>query len=297
MVLKRVLSVCVLVLAPSVLFAAADKQEWVVSNENVQVSEAELRTITRALLQTGQIPAGQLSAAHVDKAAKDYMLYKTLAEKAQAQGLEKAPEVQKLIEMNRDRLLGNVYLDHYLDNLELPDFASVALENYTVNKKQFELPATVKAQHILISFGEDEQQAKQQALEVRAKVLDGKQSFAELAKEYSTDPSAQSNGGDLGYFDKSKMVPPFAEAAFALKAGEVSQPVKTQFGWHIIQTLEHKAGRLRPFSEVKEQLINNAEQTFKRNARGDKLHETLYTPSLQVNEELIEKIANELSNK
>jgi peptidyl-prolyl cis-trans isomerase C len=294
MVLKRVLSVCVLLVAPNVLFAAADKQDWVVSNEAVQVSEAELRTITRALLQTGQIPTGQLSAAHVDKAAKDYLLYKALAEKAQEQGLEQAPEVQKLIEMGQQRLLGNVYLDHYLDNLVLPDFESVALENYTVNKRQFEQAATVKAQHILIGFEGDEEQAKQKALEVRAKVLDGKQSFAEPAKEYSVDPSAKSNGGDLGFFEKSKMVPPFAEAAFALKAGEVSQPVKTRFGWHIIQTLEHKAGSLRPFSEVKQQLIDSATQTYKHNARNDMLYNTIYTPELEVDEALIEKIANEL---
>ena len=294
MVLKRVLSVCVLLLAPNVLFAAADKQDWVVSNEAVQVSEAELRTITRALLQTGQIPAGQLSAAHVDKAAKDYLLYKALAEKAQEQGLEQTPEVQKPIEMGQQRLLGNVYLDHYLDNLVLPDFESVAQENYTVNKRQFEQAATVKAQHILIGFEGDEEQAKQKALEVRAKVLDGKQSFAELAKEYSVDPSAQSNGGDLGFFEKSKMVPPFAEAAFALKAGEVSQPVKTRFGWHIIQTLEHKAGSLRPFSEVKQQLIDSATQTYKHNARSDMLYNTIYTPELEVDEALIETIANEL---
>ncbi len=297
MVFKRVLSVCVFMLAPSVLFAAADKQDWVVNNEAVQVSEAELRTITRALIQTGQIPAGKLSVAYVEKAAKDFMLYKALAAQAQELGLDQTVEVQKLLEMSQQRLLGNIFLDDYLDKIELPDFESVALENYTVNKKQFEQPETVKAQHILISFGDDEQKSRQLAQDIRAKVLEAKQSFAELAKEYSADPSAQSNGGDLGFFDKKSMVSEFSNVAFSLKAGEVSEPVKTQFGWHIIQVLEHQAARVRPFSEVKEPLVKNAEQTFKRNVRGDKLNETVYTPNLQVNEELIEKIANELLNE
>ena len=294
MVFKRVLSVGLLVLAPNVLFAAADQQDWVVSNEAVQVSEAELRTITKALLQTRQIPADQLSVEHVDKAAKDFMLYKALAAQARKLGLDQTPEVQKLIEMNQQRLLSNIYLDDYLGKAKLPNFEKVALENYAVNKKQFEQAEAVKAQHILIGFDGDEEKSKQLAQEIKAKVLAAKQSFAELAKEYSVDPSAQSNGGDLGFFEKKAMVPEFSEVAFALKKGEVSEPVKSQFGWHIIQVLERKDARIRPFSEVKEQLVRDAEQTFKRNARGDKLYKTVYTPDLQVNQELIEKIANDL---
>lgn len=294
MVFKRVLSVGLLVLAPNLLFAAADQQGWVVSNEAVQVSEAELRTITKALLQTRQIPAEQLSVEHVDKAAKDFMLYKALAAQAQKLGLDQTPEVQKLIEMNQQRLLSNIYLDDYLDKVKLPDFEKVALENYTVNKKQFEQAQTVKAQHILIDFDGDEKKSKQLAQEVKAKVLAAKQSFAELAKEYSVDPSAQSNGGDLGFFEKKAMVPEFSAVAFALKVGEVSEPVKSNFGWHIIQVLERKEARLRPFSEVKEKLMSDAELTFKRNARGDLLYNTVYTPDLQVNQQLLEKITSEL---
>ena len=294
MVFKRVLSVGLLVLAPNLLFAAADQQGWLLSNEAVQVSEAELRTITKALLQTRQIPAEQLSVEHVDKAAKDFMLYKALAAQAQKLGLDQTPEVQKLIEMNQQRLLSNIYLDDYLDKVKLPDFEKVALENYTVNKKQFEQAQTVKAQHILIDFDGDEKKSKQLAQEVKAKVLAAKQSFAELAKEYSVDPSAQSNGGDLGFFEKKAMVPEFSAVAFALKVGEVSEPVKSNFGWHIIQVLERKEARLRPFSEVKEKLMSDAELTFKRNARGDLLYNTVYTPDLQVNQQLLEKITSEL---
>ena len=232
---KRVLTLCVFAVLPSFALAASTASSYVVENELVQVSEAELRTITQALLQTGQIPADRLSAAYVEKAAKDFMLYKALAAQAQEQGLDKSPEAQKLIEMNQQRVLGNLLLMDYVENVELPDFDKVALENYTVNKKQFEQPETVKAQHILIDFEGDEAAALQRAQDVRAQVLAGKKSFAELAKEHSSDPSAQSNGGDLGFFEKKTMVPEFAQVAFTLKKGDVSQPVKTQFGWHLVQ--------------------------------------------------------------
>lgn len=291
---KRILAVCICAMAPSLVLAAAEQDPVVVGNQELQVKAAELRTITQGLLKTGQIPADQLSAAHVENAAKDYLLYKVLAAQAQEQGLDQAPDVRKLLDMNQQRILGNIYLVDYLDNLELPDFASAAEENYKVNKQQFARPATVRAQHILIAFDGDEEQSKKQAQAVREKVVAGQQSFAELAKEYSTDPSAQNNGGDLGFFDNKTMVAEFTEAAFALAEEAVSEPVKTQFGWHIIQVLEKKPASVRPFAEVKENLINAAEQTFKRNARNKKIAELVDTQSLTVDEELLEKIANEL---
>ncbi|MDY0205300.1 MAG: peptidylprolyl isomerase [Pseudomonas sp.] len=294
---KRILTLCVFAMVPSFTMAASPAQSYVVENELVQVSEAELRTITQALLQTGQIPADKLSAAHVEKAAKDFMLYKALAGQAQAQGLDQSPEAQKLVEMMQQRMLGNLYLKDYVEHVALPDFNKVALENYIVNKKQFEQAETVKAQHILIGFEGDEAAALQRAKDVRAQVLAGKQTFAELAKEHSSDPSAKSNGGDLGFFDNKAMVPEFSKVAFALKAGEVSDPVKSQFGWHVIQVLEKKPSRFQPFAEVEEQLVDTATQTFKRNARAKKLEETVYSPGLKVDQAALEKIANDLLSK
>ncbi len=292
--LKRILTLCACVVSSSLVFAVADKEGWVVENEQVQVSEAELRTITQAIIQSGQLPADKLSAAHVEKAAKDFMLYKALAEQAQKQGLDKSIEVQKLLEMNQHRVLGSIYLTDYLDNLKLPDFETVAQEEYKLNKKKFERSETVKAQHILIAFDNDEEKSKLKAQDIREKVISAKQSFAELAKEYSTDSSVQRNGGDLGFFDKNTMVAEFTDAAFSLDIGAVSQPVKTQFGWHIIQVLDKQAPRIIPFAEVKEDLMKQIERKFKLDARGTKLNETVYTPGLKVNEELIEKISNDL---
>ena len=294
---KRVATLYIALLASSVAFAAVDQSDLAVENEAIQVSEAELRLITKALMRTGQIPQGKLSAAYVEKAGKDFMLYKALAADAQKLGLDKEPEVQKLLELNQQRVLGGLFLADYLDKLDLPDFESIALENYKLNKEQFVRPETVNAQHILIHFDGDEEKSKLLAQEVRGKVVQAKQSFADLAKEYSSDPSAKNNGGSLGFFDKTQMVPEFAEAAFALKVGDVSQPVKTQFGWHIIQVLDKKPAKTLAFSEVKDNLIRTAEQSFKQNARGKKLNETVYTPGLKVNEDLINKVTNDLLNE
>lgn len=102
----------------------------------------------------------------------------------------------------------------------------------------------VKASHILV---QDEKTAK----EVKAK-LDKGEDFAKLAKEYSQDPGSAEKGGDLGFFGPGKMVPEFEEAAYKLKKGEVSEPVKSSFGYHIIKVTDKK--ELKPFEEMKAEL-------------------------------------------
>ncbi|HWO98787.1 MAG TPA: peptidylprolyl isomerase [Bacillus sp. (in: firmicutes)] len=102
----------------------------------------------------------------------------------------------------------------------------------------------VKASHILVK---DEKTAK----EVKAK-LDKGEDFAKLAKEYSQDPGSAENGGDLGFFGPGKMVPEFEEAAYKLKKGEVSGPVKSSFGYHIIKVTDKK--ELESFEKMKPEL-------------------------------------------
>ena len=90
----------------------------------------------------------------------------------------------------------------------------------------------VKASHILLN-------SKSQADALRQKIVDGEISFADAAKKYSLCPS-RDDGGDLGFFPRGAMVPAFEKAAFALQIGEISQPVETRFGWHLILVTDKK---------------------------------------------------------
>ncbi|RYI25964.1 foldase [Bacillus infantis] len=112
------------------------------------------------------------------------------------------------------------------------------------NKDQFAQQEQVKASHILV---EDEATAK----EVKSK-LDKGEEFADLAKEYSTDASNAESGGELGYFGKGEMEAAFEEAAFALKANEISGPVKTDYGYHIIKVEDKKEAKEAVFEDSKE---------------------------------------------
>jgi len=123
---------------------------------------------------------------------------------------------------------------------------------------EFAVKEAVHARHILFRLPpgakpEDEQAIKARAEEVRAKIVEGS-NFADLAKEYSEDPGSKINGGDLGFFEKGKMVPQFEEAAFALKPKTVSEPVKTPFGYHLIYVEERREARESKLEDVKGQI-------------------------------------------
>ncbi len=126
---------------------------------------------------------------------------------------------------------------------------------YDSRKAQFTSAAQVKARHILFTASTDEEYAAalKKAQDLRAKLVKGLD-FAKAAEEYSQDPSAKGQGGELGWFDASKMVKEFSAVAFTLKKGEISEPVKTQFGYHLILVEDTKPAVTKSFDEVKAQL-------------------------------------------
>ncbi|MBU2534294.1 MAG: peptidylprolyl isomerase [Alphaproteobacteria bacterium] len=108
--------------------------------------------------------------------------------------------------------------------------------------------AQIRARHILVK-------TEEKAKEIYEMVAhDG--DFAELAKKHSTGPSGP-NGGDLGYFGEGQMVPEFSKAAFALKVGEVSLPVKTKFGWHLIKLEDRRESSFPPYEQLKDRIVDH----------------------------------------
>jgi len=126
---------------------------------------------------------------------------------------------------------------------------------YKQNLSQYQTPAQVRASHILLKTeGKDENAVKARAEEVLKQAKAPNADFAALAKKYSEDESNASNGGDLDYFGRGRMVPEFENAAFAMKAGEISDLVKTAFGFHIIKVVDNKPEATRPLAEVKTEI-------------------------------------------
>ena len=120
------------------------------------------------------------------------------------------------------------------------------------NKEDFAQEEQVKARHILVA-------TEKEAQEIKDKLAKG-EDFAALAKEYSTDDSTKNNGGQLGFFNRGDMVPEFEKAAFALAVGEISAPVKTEYGYHLIKVEEKKEAAAPNYekskADIKEYLFN-----------------------------------------
>lgn len=130
---------------------------------------------------------------------------------------------------------------------------------YDENPDRFRTAEQRRARHVLIAVDEDTGSGKAEKLagEVRDRVAKG-EDFAALAREYSDDPGSASAGGDLGWAGRGTYVPAFEEALFGLQVGATSDPVKTEFGYHVIQLLEARPGTQRSFEEVRGELIEEA---------------------------------------
>ncbi|RJF87976.1 peptidylprolyl isomerase [Oleomonas cavernae] len=167
---------------------------------------------------------------------------KIIALAAKKAGLETDPEVAAKVELLKERILEEVYVSRTIE---------AAINDATLKAKYDQILAQnppeeeVHARHILV---ESEEEAKKLKAE-----LDKGADFAELANKNSKD-SRDGSGGDLGYFTRDRMVPEFAEAAFAAEKGKVVGPIKTQFGWHLILVVDKRKAEPPPFDQVKAQL-------------------------------------------
>ncbi|GJD48927.1 putative parvulin-type peptidyl-prolyl cis-trans isomerase [Methylobacterium crusticola] len=190
-----------------------------------------------------------LSLPGVGDAQKQGLLVDYMVDlKLGAQAAEKAkvgenPDFTRKLAYFRDKLLLDEYLEREAKKAVTPA-AERALYDETV--KAMKPEEEVHARHILV---DNEADAKKIAARIK-----GGEDFSKVAAEVSKDPGSKAEGGDLGWFTKERMVAPFADAAFKLDAGKISDPVKTQFGWHVIRVEEKRTKPVPSFEEMKEQV-------------------------------------------
>jgi parvulin-like peptidyl-prolyl isomerase len=186
---------------------------------------------------------------------------------AYQQGFDEDPEIQRQIEMEKNKLL--------LDQL----YQQEIVDQITVSEAEIQdwydhMGEEIHAQHILVD-------AREAADSVRAELLAGAD-FRALAQARSQDPSATQNGGDLGWFGWGSMVAPFQEAAFALAPDALSEPVQTDFGWHVIQLLERRPVDRRPFDQVEAGIQNRLREVKTRELLSNYLAEVKERADLQI---------------
>lgn len=208
----------------------------------------------------------QSRTQNLEQQANNLLTRRILANQALAQGLEQDPTVQAALQVARDRVLSDFLLMR-TDEAARPSAAEVeglARNIYIAQPQRFEVGEQVQARHILIAAKDAAARAKAHQI---SKQLAAGADFAELAKEHSADTGSAQRGGDLGFFSKGRMVPEFEQTAFALKDGQISDPVESKFGLHIIQRTASKPAGKQSFEEVREELIKEVSDGLARNAR------------------------------
>lgn len=212
---------------------------------------------------------------------------------------ELTPDERWKVNASAERTLAQIQLDHQVAAQSAPDFVKAAQEFYRANPKQFVQQEQIHAQHVLITT---ERRSKEDALMLAKHVValanTAGRDFAKLAEEYTEDPSGKANGGDLGLFGRGAMVKPFEDAAFSLKkVGDVTGPVETQFGYHVIRLVERKPESTIPFEQVKDKLVRDETLKFKRAAIAREYERIGKLPGIEVDQAAISALVKPIEIK
>lgn len=237
--------------------AASNLQQEIVAR--VGDRAITLAEFNRMVPRDPKNPAARVAPAKKKAFLEQLVNQLLFLEQAKVLKLAERPEVAARIEDAAADVLVNEYVR--LEIGQVPRASEAQIKAYwKANPEQFKVPTQVRARHILIAGDKlDDAKARARADEIGAR-LKAKESFEALAAELSDDAATKTRGGDLGFFAAGKMAPEFEKAAFALKAGETSAPVKTTFGYHLIKVEERREGFVRSYDAVREMIANKLQQ-------------------------------------
>jgi peptidyl-prolyl cis-trans isomerase C len=236
------LALAAVLVAPAATLRAQDSDPVIARANGVDIHQSDLAFADEEI-------GSNVPAQMTPEQKREYLITYlsdviVLAQAAEQQQLGNKPDVQRQVTFERNKVLMEALLRNAGKAAQTDD-AMHKVYDEAVKKMTNE--EEVHARHILVP-------TEQEAKDIEAQ-LKGGADFAALAKEKSKDPGA-ANGGDLGYFTKDQMVPEFADAAFKLDKGQISDPVHTQFGWHIIKVEDKRIKPTPTFDQVKPQLEN-----------------------------------------
>ncbi len=200
--------------------------------------DRELKNLPEYLKSMAETPQGR------KEMLETMVIRELILQQASKDGIDKGADIEEKLQDLKKRLIVEAFLKKKVE-AESKVSDEDMQKFYQQNKEKFKSGDQIKASHILVK-------TEKEAKEILAQIKGGG-NFEELAKKSSVDSSA-TKGGDLGWFGKGSMVPAFEKAALALKEGQISEIVKSDFGFHIIKLTGKRAAGIRPFEEVKDQI-------------------------------------------
>ena len=285
-----------LVAADCIAQAKGAADEVLAENGLVKLTRADYET---DLLRIPPEMRGEFAASpkRLTTMLNTLLLEKTLAKDARDAGLDRDPEIVRRLALETDRflaqaLIGKIERDAADEfDAKQTELLATARETYLLNKEKYRQPEQISASHLLFDpakRGNDAALAL--AKEARAKLLAGA-TFATLAAELSDDATAKTNGGELGWFGPNKMDPAFSRAAFALKSpGDLSEPVQSSFGWHIIRLDGRRPPQDIPWEQARKLIMADLKLRYINDAREKRLNAIRNDPNMKVNQAAIDAL-------
>jgi peptidyl-prolyl cis-trans isomerase C len=279
--------------APAVAPAQANAQQ---NPDDVLAENAQTR-LTRADYDADiqRLPAEMRAEFASDKQRlatylTNLLVVKTLAADARKAGLENDPVLQRRVALEVDRALADMQLRRLEEaagkefDAKTAEYTLKAKELYLVDKNKYRMPEQINASQILFDLQHHTpEEALALAQETRKKLIAGAD-FNATAKELSDDPSAKSNGGQIGWFTRDRMDPSFSQAAFDMKnVGDISEPIKSRFGYHLIKLEGRKAAEVRPFEAVQPKIMADLRKRYVEAQRDARTAAIRLDPDLKVN--------------
>lgn len=259
------------ILAASVSWAQpAASGAVLVSGPGGQITSADLDLAVREMVPPERRAEFWKQPEAVSRLARSLYTQRALARTAEAEGVDKTAQAERYLRYTRERALTELLMQQRVAQATPTEQAQQAYvrSEYQAHPDKYTQPEQAHVRHILLRVAKDGSDAaavKTRIEALRSELLKGGD-FVEAAKKHSQDDGNASTGGDMGFITKGRMMEPFDAAAFSLKKpGQISEPVRTSFGYHLIQLVEHKARRPIPMADVqadiRAQLLNklNAE--------------------------------------
>ena len=213
-----------------------------------------------------------------------------LAADAREAGFEKNELVIERMKLAAQGELAAAWLQHYVASSPPADYEALAYEYYLLHKAEMLSEEKVDVTHILVSKDE---RSYEEALDIAngiyAQLQENPGAFVELVEKYSDDSSAASNKGSFKNVKRGDLVKPFENMAFSLQPGEISEPVMTQYGYHIIRLDAYTAPEVLPYEQVKQQLVEGEREQHENRIRNDYLSQ-LTSLGVEMSQENIEEM-------
>ncbi len=243
--------------------SASDADVQIVNQGGVSVTMADVAAYLQHMPEDRW--AGFLSASkRVDQMIIGILRSKQLAKQAVELKIDQDPDVKAEIAFTTMEVLSRRRVTAFEKSVVIPSMDVAAKEQYQVHQSDYAVPAMVEVQHVLIATkSRSETEAKALAEKVQAEALANPSHFDALVKQYSDDPSKDTNNGHIEGATSDKVVPEFAQAARKLtQKDQISPVVRTSFGYHVLKFVRSEPAKQRTFAEVKNQIVDKLKQNY-----------------------------------